>query len=64
MYQDGNLILSEKLNSDMEGKHLRVIILGTDDSKTKQERFFQLVDKHAFALPVNYQFDRAELYDR
>lgn len=63
VYQNGNLILSEHLNPEMEGKHLRVIILDADDRQTKRERFFQLVDRHVFALPENYQFNRDEIYD-
>ena len=30
----------------------------------QRDQFFQLVDRHAFALPANYRFDRDELYDR
>lgn len=64
VYQDGNLILSEKLHPAMEGKSLKVIILDTDDLEVKKERFFRLVDRHAFALPQDYQFNREELYER
>jgi predicted DNA-binding antitoxin AbrB/MazE fold protein len=63
VYQNGSLILSEKLSSELEGKSLKVIILDTDEIETKRERFFQLVDKHTFALPEDYQFNRDELYD-
>lgn len=64
IYRNGSLILSEKLSSDMEGKHLKVIILDTDEVEAKREQFFHLVDKHAFVLPEDYRFDRDELYDR
>jgi hypothetical protein len=64
IYKDGNLILAERLNPAMEGKSLQVIILETDDIQAKKERFFNLVDRHTFALPANYQFNREELYAR
>ncbi|MFQ4147020.1 antitoxin AF2212-like protein [Chlorogloeopsis sp. ULAP02] len=63
-YENGNLILKEKLSSDMEGKTLKVIIVETDELEAKKERFFNLVDSHSFALPENYHFDREELHGR
>ncbi|HAG81856.1 MAG TPA: hypothetical protein DCL61_11990 [Cyanobacteria bacterium UBA12227] len=64
IYQNGSLILSERLSPTLEGKRFKVIILDTDEIETRRERFFQLVEKHNFALPVNYRFNRDELYDR
>ncbi|KAB8332556.1 MAG: hypothetical protein KME46_05980 [Brasilonema angustatum HA4187-MV1] len=62
--ENGNLILKEKLSSEMEGKTLKIIIVETDELEAKKERFFSLLDKHSFALPANYQFDREELHGR
>lgn len=64
IYKDGNLILAEKLSSSMEGKSVKVIILETDDIETKKERFLKLVDRHTLTLPIDYQFNREELYER
>ncbi|NEQ65025.1 MAG: hypothetical protein F6K21_05895 [Symploca sp. SIO2D2] len=63
-YQNGSLILRERLSPTLEGRKFKVIILDTNEIETKQERFLELVEKHSFTLPVNYQFNRDELYDR
>jgi hypothetical protein len=62
-YKDGSLILAEKLNSKMEGKTLKVIIF-VDEIDSKKERFWELVDRHTFALPKDYKFNREDLYER
>ena len=64
IYQNGHLILSEKLSPEMEGKNLKIIILGTDSVTAQRDNFFRLVDKHAFTLSENYKFDREDLYAR
>ncbi|GGA28330.1 hypothetical protein [Okeania sp. KiyG1] len=62
--QNGNLIFSEQLSSELEGKKLKVILVEADVIQDNKERFLQLVDEYSFALPDDYQFNRGELYDR
>lgn len=63
-YSNGNLILEEKLSSEMEGKNLKVIIVETDKLEAKKQRFFRLAEGHSFALPEDYKFNREELHGR
>ncbi|NMG20930.1 hypothetical protein [Brasilonema bromeliae] len=60
----GNLARLMGVSSEMEGKTLKIIIVETDELEAKKERFFSLLDKHSFALPANYQFDREELHGK
>ncbi|MEM1169735.1 MAG: hypothetical protein AAGJ08_11820 [Cyanobacteria bacterium P01_H01_bin.35] len=62
--QNGNLIFTEQLSPELEGKKFKVILVEADVIQDKKERFLQLVDQHSFALSDNYQFNRGELYDR
>ncbi|MDJ0518398.1 MAG: hypothetical protein QNJ74_19805 [Trichodesmium sp. MO_231.B1] len=62
--QNGNLIFSEQLSPELEGKKLKVILLEADVIQDNKERFLQLVDEHSFALPDDYQFNRGDLYER
>lgn len=61
-YQQGHLVLDETLDSDWEGKRVTIIVYEADDSSTKQQKFFDLVDQQSFDLPLDYRFDRDELY--
>lgn len=45
-------------------KELNVIILVTDDTASRKERFFKSVKKHSFQLPADYQFDRDKMNER
>jgi predicted DNA-binding antitoxin AbrB/MazE fold protein len=70
-YSNGNLILSESLNPELEGKKLRVMILETDElnqeelsPQARRQRFLDAAAKHSFELPPDYKFDRDELYER
>lgn len=40
--QNGNLIFSEQLSSELEGKKLRVILVEADVIQDNKERFLQL----------------------
>ncbi len=62
VYQNGNLILKEKLSSNLEGKSVKLIILENDQTEQKKEQFLKLIDQHHFPLPQNYQFNRDEIY--
>lgn len=73
-YSNGNLILSESLNPDLEGKKLKVMILETDegsqtedaevDRRAKVKRFLENAKQYSAQIPPDYKFDREELYDR
>jgi predicted DNA-binding antitoxin AbrB/MazE fold protein len=63
-YQNGVLILNEKMSQGMEGKTFKVIIREEIDTETKKQRFFQNVNNYAFQLPNDYKFNREELYER
>ena len=63
--RNGQLVLDEKLSHDLEGKTLKVIILESEQPPDRQkEKFFSLVDRHSFALPEDYKFNREDLYGR
>jgi len=64
VYQNGNLILKEKLSSNLEGKSVKLIILENDQTEQKKEQFLKQIDQHHFPLPQNYQFNRDEIYER
>ncbi|HAN73764.1 MAG TPA: hypothetical protein DDZ60_01305 [Planktothrix sp. UBA10369] len=61
---NGNLILSEKLSDEWEGKSFKVILVETDEIAVKKQRFFEFVAQHSLILPDNYKFNREELYER
>lgn len=63
-YQNGVLILNEKMGQAMEGKTFKVIIREEIDKESRKERFFKHVNKYAFQLPSDYKFNREELYER
>ncbi len=63
-YQDGHLILKQKLNKTLEGQTLNVIIITSEAIAERKEHFLNFVDKFAFHLPADYQFNRDELHDR
>jgi predicted DNA-binding antitoxin AbrB/MazE fold protein len=61
-YQNGVLILNEKMSETMEGKTFKVIIREEIDTENRKQRFFKAVNKYAFHLPNDYKFNREELY--
>jgi len=64
-YQQGQLVLNRRLETEKEGKKFKVILIEEEDSlSATKEAFFQFVEKHAFTLPEDYQFNREELYER
>lgn len=63
-YQNGVLILNEKMSQAMEGKTFKVIIREEIDKESRKERFFKNINKYAFQLPNDYKFNREELYER
>jgi hypothetical protein len=63
-YQNGNLILNQRLKNVVEGQVLKVMVLDSDNVALKKERFLTFVDRYAFKIPANYRFDRDELHAR
>ena len=63
-YNKGSLILDRHLESIMEGKTFKIILIDTDEGDRKKQQFLQLVDKHSFSLCPDYQFNRDELHER
>lgn len=72
-YQDGSLVLDEKLDAALEGKKLRVMLLDDSDEEVieteqtlepRKQRFPEQLQQHSFKLPENYVFNREELHER
>ncbi len=72
-YSNGNLILSEALDPDLEGKKLRVVVLEAQEmveNLSSEERVQRVKDflawakQISFKLPPDYKFNRDELYER
>jgi uncharacterized membrane protein len=65
---NGELILSEKLNSQLEGKTVQILIFESsetiDSGESKMQQFLERVKNYSFKLPTEYKFDRAEIYER
>ncbi|MBP0007185.1 MULTISPECIES: hypothetical protein [unclassified Roseofilum] len=63
-YHNGSLVLDQHLESMMEGKTFKVVLLELDEVDLKKQRFLRLVDQHSFHLSKDYQFKRDKLYER
>jgi predicted DNA-binding antitoxin AbrB/MazE fold protein len=63
-YKGGVLVPDRSLGAEMDGRRFKVILVEEDRASAKREDFFQFVRAHAFHLPKDYRFDRAELYER
>ncbi|MDJ1170361.1 hypothetical protein PMG71_13055 [Roseofilum sp. BLCC_M154] len=63
-YNNGSLILDRHLESIMEGKTFKIVLIDMDEGDRKKQQFLQLVDKHSFSLSPDYQFNRDELHER
>lgn len=68
---NGELVLSEKLNPDLEGKTIQIMILEArestqpiDSKESKIQQFLARVNNYSFPLPPDYKFNREEIYDR
>lgn len=70
---NGELILTEKLDSTLEGKTLKIMILADldpnqpispEDRKSQIAQFLEKAQQHSFKLPPKYRFDRNEIYDQ
>ena len=72
-YINGHFVLSEKLNPDLEGKTLKIMVFETDETEvtqqsesktTKIHKFIEHVKKYSFKIPDDYKFNRDEIYER
>ncbi|NMG17954.1 hypothetical protein [Brasilonema bromeliae] len=68
---NGELVLSEKLNPELEGKTVQIMIFEQSESRetidsreTKIQEFLARVNKYSFEIPSDYKFNREEIYDR
>ncbi|BAT53260.1 unknown protein [Nostoc sp. NIES-3756] len=68
---NGELVLSEKLSSELEGKTLQIMIIepsepnqAIDSQASKIAQFLERVNNYSFPLPADYKFNRDEIYDR
>jgi hypothetical protein len=50
--------------AEFSDREVEVIVLIKEDSKKRKELFLESVEKHRFALPPDYRFDREELHER
>ena len=63
-YQNGQLLLKQKLNDALEGKTLNIIVIAEEAIIHKKEHFLDFVDGVTFNLPSDYRFNRDELHAR
>ncbi len=63
-YQDGQLILKQKLNEATEGQTLNIIVITDKTVPHKKDHFLNFVDNITFPLPSDYHFNRDELHAR
>ena len=63
-YQNGHLILKQKLHETLEGQTLNIIVITGEAVTEKKERFLNFANKYAFNLPADYHFNRDELQAR
>ncbi|WP_414551508.1 hypothetical protein [Anabaena sp. CCY 0017] len=68
---NGELVLSEKLSSELESKTIQIMILepsestqAIDSEESKIQQFVERVNNYSFPLPPDYKFNREEIYDR
>jgi hypothetical protein len=68
---NGELVLSEKLSSELEGKTVQIMIFENkessqtkDSGEIKIQQFLERVNNYSFQLPKDYKFNREDIYDR
>ena len=68
---NGELVLSEKLSPELEGKTIQIVILEPSQStqtidygESKIQQFLAQVNKYSFLLPPDYKFNREEIYEQ
>ena len=68
---NGELVLSEKLNPELEGKTVQIMIFELSESsetmdsrEPKIKEFLAQVKNYSFKIPSDYKFDREEIYNK
>lgn len=68
---NGELVLSEKLSPELEGKTIQILILEAsqstqtiDSGESKIQQFLAQVNNYFFLLPQDYKFNREEIYEQ
>ncbi|MEH2056176.1 MAG: hypothetical protein V7K97_08460 [Nostoc sp.] len=68
---NGELVLSEKLSPELEGKTIQIVILEPtqstqiiNDGESKIYQLLEKVNNYSFLLPPDYQFNREEIYEQ
>jgi hypothetical protein len=63
---NGELVLSEKLSPELEGKTIQIVILQPNQStqESQIQQFLAQVNNYSFLLPPDYKFNREEIYDQ
>jgi hypothetical protein len=69
---NGNLVLSEQLSPDMEGKQFKLIVQEITEENQPESieadqkfaAFLAHAKQYSAKLPANYRFNRDELYER
>ncbi|MCC5617532.1 hypothetical protein LC605_21075 [Nostoc sp. CHAB 5836] len=68
---NGELVLSEKLSPELEGKTIQIVILEQsqstekiDHAESKIYQFLAKVNNYSFLLPTDYKFNREEIYEQ
>jgi predicted DNA-binding antitoxin AbrB/MazE fold protein len=63
-YENGRLLLDEKLLNIKDGKKVRVIVFDDENMMARKAEFFASMEKHQFDLPDDYRLNRDDLYER
>ncbi|MCC5667706.1 hypothetical protein LC653_28465 [Nostoc sp. CHAB 5784] len=68
---NGELVLSEKLSPELEGKTIQIVILEPtqstqtiNDGESQIHHFLEKVNHYSFLLPPDYKFNREEIYEQ
>lgn len=77
IYQNGNLVLDEKLDAALEGKKLTLILIEEEmpsnvvqsevnlsDGENRKQQFLEKAKQYAAKLAPGYHFDREEAHER
>lgn len=70
-YQDGNLVLDEKLDAALEGQKLTLILVEVEsptqvalEQAERTQKFLAWAEQYSAKLPPDYKFDREEAHER
>ena len=71
-YQDGSLVLDEKLDSTLQGHKITLILVEDSagnhqteiDLEERKRRFIEQLRTYSIKVPEDYKFNREEIHDR